>query len=93
MLHTLFSLASYSVLQRFGLLLEFIVISTNFKVPEKILQEFVHIEKKIIQPIQKILATLRYVEKISAISLVNSSPPLTRTHVPQFDSLKFNKRQ
>ena len=33
--------------------------------------------------------------KISAISLVNSStlPLLTRTYVPQFDSLKFNKRQ
>ena len=51
------------------------VITTNFKVPDKILQEFVHIAKKIIQPIQKILATLRYVEKISAISLVNLSPP------------------
>ena len=75
MLHTLFSLASYSVLQRFRLLLEFIVITTNFKVPGKNLLEFVHIAKKNYSTNTKDPGHIDRRRKITAISLVNLSPP------------------
>ena len=69
------------------------VITTNFKVPDKILQEFVHIAKKNYSTNTKDPGHIDRRRKISAISLVNSltptpsTPPLlTCTHVQQFDS-------